>query len=85
MHEINFHSIDLISSLLRIILIMNHMTNIPNITYTILLYLTTEGNNDTYTSFWPEMLAETMSSLTTRIIPTFNLKVVFTADVAVVF
>ena len=85
MYEINPHSIVLIIILLIIIIIMNHMTNIPNITYTILLYLTTAGNNNTDPSFWPEMFAETMSALTTGIIPTFNLKVVFAANVAVVF
>ena len=34
------------------------MNNLPNITYTILLYLTTAGNNDTDFSLWPEMFAE---------------------------
>ena len=61
------------------------MTNPPNITYTIELSLTAAGNNDTDPAFWPEMFAETMSALTTGIIPTFIIKVVFTADVAVVF
>ena len=74
MYEINSHSIVLIISLLIIILIMNHMTNIPNIKYTKELYLTDAGNNDTDPSFWPEMFAETMSDLTTGIIPTIFLK-----------
>ena len=61
------------------------MTNPPNITYTRVLSLTAAGNNDTYPYFWPEIFAETMSKLTTGIIPTINLKVLFTAAVAVGF
>ena len=85
MYEINFHSIFLISSLLIIILIMDHITNIPNKIYTRELSLTTAGNSDTDPYFWPEMFAETISDLTTGIIPTFDPKFIFTADVAVVF
>ena len=56
MYGINFHSIVLINSLIIIILIRDQMTNPPNITYTIVLSLTSAGNNDKYPSFWPEII-----------------------------
>ena len=58
MYEINPHLIVIMSSLLIIILIRDHMANTPNIKYTRELYLTDAGNNDTDPSFWPEIFAE---------------------------